>query len=303
MRKTEKKINFFDPEITQKKKLVDNKFQLVPGTNIPLPSEVEISESGTCNRVCSFCPRSDPNYLDIKEFINSELHKKLCTELAELNFSGTLRYSGFVEPLLDVNIFNLLKDARALLKGANLAMVTNGDVLNTNRLMQLFQSGLNKLFISVYDGPEDVKKFIKMRSEAKLANGEVIIRDRSLPPEKDFGLTISNRAGMLKNAEHKILPLNKKLNHPCYYPGYTFFMDYNGDVLMCAHDWGKKRILGNLNRNSFMKIWLSQIANISRKKLNNGDRGFSPCNVCDVHGTLIGEKHSKTWKKYYEKKL
>jgi radical SAM protein with 4Fe4S-binding SPASM domain len=296
LRKTEKKINFFDPEITHKKKLVDNKFQLVPGTNIPLPSEVEISESGTCNRVCSFCPRSDPNYLDIKEFINPELHKKLCTELAELNFSGTLRYSGFVEPLLDVNIFNLLKDARTLLKEANLAMVTNGDVLNTNRLMQLFQSGLNKLFISVYDGSEDVKKFIKMRSEAKLTNEEVIIRDRTLPIEKDFGLTISNRAGMLKNAAHKILPLNKKLNHPCYYPGYTFFMDYNGDVLMCAHDWGKKRILGNLNRNSFIEIWLSQIANISRKKLSNGDRGFSPCNVCDVHGTLIGEKHSKAWK-------
>ena len=182
-------------------------------------------------------------------------------------------------------------------------MVTNGDVLNTNRLMQLFQSGLNKLFISVYDGPEDVKKFIKMRSETNLTDEEVIIRDRSLPPEKDFGLTISNRAGMLKNAVHKILPLNKKLNHPCYYPGYTFFTDYNGDVLMCAHDWGKKRILGNLNRNSFIKIWLSQIAHISRKKLNNGDRGFSPCNVCDVHGTLIGEKHSKTWNKYYEKKL
>ena len=296
MRKTEKKINFFDPEIIHKKKLVDNKFQFVPGTNIPLPSEVEISESGTCNRVCSFCPRSDPNYLDIKEFINLELHKKLCTELAELNFSGTLRYSGFVEPLLDVNIFNLLKGARALLKEANLAMVTNGDVLNTNRLMQLFQSGLNKLFISVYDGPEDVKKFIKMRSEANLTNEEVIIRDRSLPTEKDFGLTISNRAGMLKNAAHKILPLNKKLNHPCYYPGYTFFLDYNGDVLMCAHDWGKKRILGNLNRNSFIEIWLSQIANISRQKLNNGDREFSPCNVCDVHGTLIGEKHSKAWK-------
>jgi len=299
----EKKINFFDPQILHKKKLVFEKFQYILGTEIPLPSEVEISESGTCNRKCSFCPRSDPNYNDIKEFINPKLHKKLCIELAELNFAGTLRYSGFVEPLLDVNIFNLLEEARAILKKANLAMVTNGDALDTNRLTRLYESGLNKLFISVYDGPEDVKKFIKMRSEAKLTNEEVIIRDRSLPPEKDFGLTISNRAGMLKNAEHKILPLNKKLNHPCYYPGYTFFMDYNGDVLMCAHDWGKKRILGNLNKDSFMEIWLSQIANISRKKLNKGDRGFSPCNVCDVHGTLIGEKHSKTWEKYYEKKL
>ena len=56
-------------------------------------------------------------------------------------------------------------------------------------------------------------------------------------------------------------------------------------------------------KSSFIEIWTSQIANISRKKLNNGDRDFSPCNVCDVHGTLIGEKHSKTWEKYYEKKL
>ena len=48
--------------------------------------------------------------------------------------------------------------------------------------------------------------------------------------------------------------LEKKLDHPCYYPSYTFFMDYNGDVLMCAHDWGKKRILGNLKKKSFLEI-------------------------------------------------
>ena len=29
--------------------------------NKPLPSIVEISESGTCNRSCSFCPRSALN--------------------------------------------------------------------------------------------------------------------------------------------------------------------------------------------------------------------------------------------------
>ena len=69
----EKKINFFDPQISHKRKLVSEKFQYIPGTKIPLPSEVEISESGTCNRKCSFCPRSDPNYKDIKEFIKPSL--------------------------------------------------------------------------------------------------------------------------------------------------------------------------------------------------------------------------------------
>ena len=30
-----------------------------------------------------------------------------------------------------------------------------------------------------------------------------------------------------------------------------FFVDYNGDVLMCSHDWSKEKILGNLNKKFF----------------------------------------------------
>lgn len=71
---------------------------------LPLPTEIEISESGTCNRKCSFCPRSGPDFLDKKEFISNKLHERLCTQLKQLNYSGTIRYSGFVEPLL-IKIF------------------------------------------------------------------------------------------------------------------------------------------------------------------------------------------------------
>ena len=295
-----KKIKFLDPTIKSKRKLVQERFQFIEGTNIPLPSEVEISESGTCNRVCSFCPRSDPDFEDIKIFIKKELHNKLLNELAEVKFTGTLRYSGFVEPLLDKNIFNLISSARSILANSNIEMVTNGDVLNTKRLKKLFDHGLSKLFISVYDGPEDVIKFNKMGKECNLDNSQFIIRERFLPPEQDFGITMSNRAGMLKNADHSIQPLKQKLSLPCFYPAYTFFMDYQGDVLMCAHDWGKKNILGNLNKSSFMEIWKSDKAHLARKKLLIADRGFSPCDVCDVRGTLIGSKHAQEWQKIYE---
>ena len=106
---------------------------------------------------------------------------------------------------------------------------------------------------------------------------------------------MSNRAGMMKDAEHKINPLKEKLKEPCYYPSYTFFIDYNGDVLMCPHDWGKKRILGNLKKDTFLKIWTSKFAKNNRIRLNNSDRNFSPCDVCDVKGTLIGGKHAAAW--------
>ena len=39
----------------------------------------------------------------------------------------------------------------------------------------------------------------------------------------------------------------------------------------------------------------------SRHKLINGSRDISPCNVCDVKGTLIGAKHVDAWNNKYEK--
>ena len=43
-----KNINFLDPYIKIKSEKTNKNFQLIPDTDIPLPSEIEISESGTC---------------------------------------------------------------------------------------------------------------------------------------------------------------------------------------------------------------------------------------------------------------
>ena len=130
------KKKFLDPNLNNKAKTVENKIQLYKfqGENFPLPTEIEISESGTCNRSCSFCPRSAPDFEDKKEFITNELHEKLCLELRDLDYKGTVRYSGFVEPLIDKNIFNLIKMVRDKLPQVNIEMVTNGDPLNLKRL-------------------------------------------------------------------------------------------------------------------------------------------------------------------------
>ena len=69
-------LKFFDPQIEVKEQAVAERLQFLPNSEIPLPSEVEISESGMCNRKCSFCPRSDPDYDHRNEFISYELHKK-----------------------------------------------------------------------------------------------------------------------------------------------------------------------------------------------------------------------------------
>ena len=288
------KKKFIDTNIQNKSKTVKEKIQFFQYKNktLPLPTEIEISESGTCNRTCSFCPRSSPNFEDKKEFISNILHEKLCLELKELNYKGTIRYSGFVEPLLDKNIFKLLGMARNYLPNVNLEMVTNGDPLNLERLKNLFNNGLNKILISVYDGKEDAQKFEDLCEKANLIKDQFIVRHRYLSEDEDFGITLSNRSGLMENAEFKIKKLKESLKKPCYIPSYTFFLDYQGDVLMCPHDWGKKVILGNLNKENFLDIWFSNKSMAIRKSLNSSNRNFSPCNVCDVEGTFMGEKNS-----------
>ena len=290
-----KKKKFLDPNINKKKKTVENRIQLFlyKGTLLPLPTEIEISESGTCNRKCSFCPRSTPDYQDKKEFISSELHLKLCHELRELKYGGTIRYSGFVEPLLDKNIYNLIEMARNYLPQSNIEIVTNGDPLNLKRLKRLFECGLNKILISAYDGEEDAKRFEDLCITANLTKEQYIVRHRYYSEKKDFGITLSNRAGEMQNAVFKINNLQEPLKNQCYIPSYTFFLDYQGDVLMCPHEWGKKINLGNLNQERLLNIWFGEQSKKIRKLLNRSNRNFSPCNICDVDGTLMGEKNSQ----------
>ena len=246
-----------------------------------------------CNRKCSFCPRSDPGFEDINEFISEELVLKISKELKKLNYKGVIRFSGFVEPLLDKKIYNHISLIKKYVPHCRIEIVTNGDPLNKDRLIKLFKSGLDKILISVYDGEKEYKEFEQMVKASELAKNQYIIRKRFYSEDLDFGITLSNRAGLMENAEFKIPKLKKPLDQLCYIPSYTLFFDYLGDVLMCPHDWGKKIILGNLMQNSILDIWFSEKSLRIRKQLGSKNRNFSPCNVCDVDGTLMGQKNSE----------
>ena len=290
-------MTIIDKNIPRKEKIVKDRIQFYNKSKNPLMSVVEISNSGVCNRSCSFCPRSDPEYREVNEFISKALHTKIFSELSELNYSGMVIYSGYVEPLLDKKIYSSISEARKFLPNAQIEIITNGDVLNLERLKKLFESGLSTLLISVYDGPKEEEQFYELCKKANLRDDQYVIRNRYMSSDKNFGLNLSNRSGTLKNAGHVILPLKKELSSVCNYPAYTFFIDYNGDVQMCSHDWAKKFVAGNVKNEKIIDIWLNKNFKKARENLLNAKRGFSPCNKCDVNGDLIGRNHASLWLK------
>ena len=282
-------VRYYDPSIDRKSRLIDSLLDDRQGKCYP--AVVEISGSGACNRVCEFCPRSDPSYPHDESMISDNIIDSITQSLSRIDYAGLVIFSGFSEPLLDKKLELKLKKIKAKLPNCKVEVVTNGDPLSVKRLRSLFKAGLDTLLISLYDSASQQDDFIAMAQEADVDSGKIILRPRYLPEDMDFGITLNNRSGAAESAKFSIKKLTESLDRPCNYPFYTIFVDYDGAVLLCPHDWGKKFQAGNLQVDDLLDVWFGDRFEFARNKLAQGDRRFSPCSGCDVNGTLIGEKH------------
>jgi radical SAM protein with 4Fe4S-binding SPASM domain len=296
---------FFDPNIPRKGRLLDEHVESSRDGDAgpPFFSLIEFNLSGLCNRKCVFCPRVNPKvFPNVNEHIPIVLYEKIIRELAEVNYDGMILYSAFGEPLLYKNIEMVLELSKRYCSRVRIETVTDGDFVTPSKLRSLFGAGLDTLLISMYDGPYQVELFEGMMAEAGLSDTQVVLRRRWLPPEEHYGITLSNRAGMVEIPEVGVGPLKEPLKRPCFYPFYQILIDYDGAVLLCPHDWGKKLILGNLHRQSLMEVWDGRIMRRARLNLAKADRNFSPCDRCNVDGTLMGQGHFDRWMEYYKER-
>jgi len=292
-----------DVNIPRKGRLIQSAFREPASGGPPLFSLVEFNLTGLCNRACVFCPRGDEAvYPNRHEHIAVELYEKVVRELGALDYRGMILHSGFSEPLLAKRVETLLALSRRHCPNARLEIVTNGDRVTTERLVGLFAAGLDTLLVSMYDGPEQQRAFERMRAEAELTEEQVVLRARWLPVEEHFGMTLTNRGGLVEIPAAGVGPLRAPLEHRCHYPFYMMMIDHDGSVLLCTHDWGRKLIVGNVREHSLKELWDGATMRTVRQRLAGGDRGISPCDVCDVDGTLMGGRHFDAWLEYYERR-
>lgn len=255
----------------------------------PLFSWIDLNPTELCNRTCVFCPRADESkYPNQSLFISDILVDKIVLELKELEYKGSIVLSGFGEPMLHLNIISLINK----FKGIKLEMVTNGDLLTVKNIKQMYDAGMSMFVISMYDGPEQIKKFNTMFEEAGVSSQYYILRDRWHNEEDEYGLKLTNRAGMVTAGIQEEVKLDKH----CYYPHYSMTIDWNGDVVLCVQDWNKKVKIGNVYSQTLLEIWNSSTLHKYRKMLAKGNRNISPCSGCNANGTLHGFNHVKQWK-------
>jgi radical SAM protein with 4Fe4S-binding SPASM domain len=257
---------------------------------------VDVNTTELCNRTCVFCPRHDPEV-----FPNRHLHMTgdgatiIAKKLQTIDYFGTIAISGFGENSLNPNILEVIQAFRDHCPKSFIEMNTNGDPLTAKKVQGLLDHGLDCLNINLYDGPEQMEKFNEMLKDIPTER----YKYRAHWKTEDYGIIYNNRSGVVKWFKRDEL---KDVKHsPCYYPFYKMFVDWNGDVLFCANDWGRTRVVGNLLQQSVDEVWMGREMRKIRLKLTKGDRNFKPCMTCSVNGTLVGQQsHDILMEYYYE---
>ena len=293
-KRTKKLHRTIEQNLERRTVIVDDK--LVKHKSIPLPSWIELSIIDVCNRSCVFCPKSDPKIApDTYQKMSSILASKISTELKEIGYNGSVTLCGYGEPMLHKEIYSIIK---ILAESSFVEIVTNGDTLKPQSIIDLYNSNANKLLISLYDGPEQIKKFKEIIKESGVPDEFVMLRDRWYDANEDYGLKLTNRSGTINVGQQE--ELNKYTF--CNYPAYSLMIDWNGDVFLCPQDWQRRITMGNVMQQHIFDIWTGSAITKYRKNLLQGKRCDSPCKECNAEGTVLGNNHAKEWKKIFEKK-
>jgi hypothetical protein len=207
---------------------------------------VEIENHSFCNRTCWFCPNS---FLDRKSGVKlapPELLEKVLRDLKSIDYDRTLVWSRYHEPLGHESIYENLAKARRELPRAILAMVSNGDYLNKERVQKLADAGLNRMMLDLYlpDGKEEddaefekaFQKFLERTGLTPKQMGERYYRlegsstEISLMSPVYRKENISTRGGLLK------IPKAQQYHRTaaCLVPIRQVVIDYNGKGMLCC---------------------------------------------------------------------
>ena len=286
--------------IERKKPSINN---VVMHGDIPLFSFIELNINEICNRVCPFCPRSNPEqYPNQNIHMSVELAKNISEQLADINFTGIVNISGTGEPLLTKHVVDIVKQFGN--KGIHIEIVTNGDMLvskkGTKLIKDLYSAGLCQFVVSMYDGPEQIDEFNTLFASCGIDKGSYSLRDRWYDESEDYGLLYTNRAGNI-GFEHLSDISRKKLmesgKSACFYTHYSMMIDWNGAALLCCQDMYNRTVnFGNVKDKSLVDIWTDAKLTEFRNKLKNGDRSLSPCSNCNANGQVFGVNHASKWK-------
>jgi len=220
--------------------------------------------------------------------MSETLVDKIVKELADLDYSNRLSFYNNNEPFLDKRIFDFISLARRALPKAYLELKTNGINLTLDSILDIFNSGLDMLYINDYSDKNVHRKNIEDIRQALSSirrfgiNGGNSQSPRIAIELRDIGEVLGSRAGKSPNKKESVNPYKSKI---CLRPCEMMAIDPNGDVSVCSEDYDCSIKMGNITQTTLHQVWSSEGWTAIRNRLLNGERSCTTsCSKCDYRG-------------------
>ncbi len=257
---------------------------------------VDIELTNRCNAKCHFCPRDQTPHeglMSPEVFDQSLMRAVEYREVAKERLDASVRVSlcGLGEPLLNRHAPEWVAEVREA--GFEVALSSNGSLLDERRGRELLDAGLQKILINVGDEGEEYESVYKLPFDktrdnvarfAKMAEGrcevDIVLVDHHRDTAhiekmkrfwREYGITqfytygIMNRGGALfvDHMQYQSLPqldiarerLEAKGGTPiCGAPFGYMFIGYDGQYYLCCSDWKKETPMGSVFDESFLSV-------------------------------------------------
>jgi radical SAM protein with 4Fe4S-binding SPASM domain len=263
--------------------------------------QVIIEISSACNRKCGYCPTSFVNrpFQQMDEFI----FNKILFELSSIGYSNSICLNLYNEPLFFYSqLLEYLKRIKIHLPKTKILFSSNGDFINTFRLKELQDAGLDSLFVTIH--PDDEVKWnheeIVNRIKGKCSDWGLEVGDFKIFPGgsvhcdvKHYSMEIQlfsfnfvkigvNRAGALRHIESSNNLIRKT---PCLRPLHDITISYDGTVYPCCQFYHgykphQKFLLGNVSKSNLTTIYFSDRMRKFRKMASGIGNKMFPCTIC-----------------------
>lgn len=249
------------------------------------PRAVQIQTTSRCNAFCLFC-----GYNTIRDLEHGDMDQALFTKIADEcgrhyvgRISPYLMNEPLVDPLLPERIAYLNKVRKP---GTKTKINTNGALLTPEVSEALIDAGLRHLWVSVQGITDEtyrksmgldlqttlsnIDQFLAIRARKKAALPKLTItmlHTQLTDPElEDARKYWSEREARFKihhmdnrsGKDLKGLAVRKaQLRRNCSLFLKQAYILYNGDMVICCHDWKRTIVLGNVGESSIAEIWNS----------------------------------------------
>ncbi len=237
-----------------------------------------------CTRKCSFCHyglAESPNNVDI----NEDLFYNIIDELKKLDYKGRIGLFEMNEPLTDRRFVKFLSYTRKKLPKAWIFISSNGDLLNVSKAIELFEKGLNFIYLSSYD-LKALERNLQLLEELPKKYSKLINH-----LNRTYQTDWTSRGGNVEKYKKKMI------NNPCDMIYRVMYVKPTGKVHSCYNDFYDINIMGDLKKQSITEVWYGEKYNKLRETLDNKHRELNKlCSGCEYIGYGNLPKIPISWK-------